>query len=614
MRLDKFLILSLSLAAISCQKEPSITHTDNSEPGKIARVLTAYLSVETKAAISDNFGSISWAQSDSISVFDSDSDSGGNKFITADGGSTAKFKGEAASPAGTYYYGVYPYSKSTSLASDVISAVVPAIQSAVQNDLIGSFDPLAFLMVGRSTSTDQMGFYDALGGIRFTVSGSAYDKVVFRGNCNESVAGSVTVTFDEDGIPFCQAASSGTSSSISLEGTFEAGKYYYISMIPQSFKKGFSLSFYKDGTEVHKTVCESFARVQRYYFSTIRNADSFSSLNILDGESLDVNEPANCYVVREAGSYKFPLVKGNSQTSVGSVSYAGVVWETDNSSVAVAEGAIINPAVRIKNGYVYFTTADTFKSGNALIAAYDSNDNILWSWHIWLCDFDPDATAQRYKGTSVDMMDRNLGALSASCEGTASYGFFYQWGRKDPFMGAAAAGGTRMAATCSFGTLASNSSCTVDFAVANPTTFITNDVSSGNDWLYADRQNNLWTSEKTIYDPCPAGWRVPDGGESGVWNQVSDGSYSVDTYYKGVRFVLPSGGYAWYPCTGYLKRSDASIGLCGSFADYWTTTTASQTTTTFEFNVGSSESDSRIDLYFNNKTRGEGHAVRCQKQ
>ena len=66
-------------------------------------------------------------------------------------------------------------------------------------------------MVGRSASTDQMGFYDALGGIRFTVSESGYDKVIFRGNANEAVAGSVSISFGEDGIPLCHAASSETS-------------------------------------------------------------------------------------------------------------------------------------------------------------------------------------------------------------------------------------------------------------------------------------------------------------------------------------------------------------------------------------------------------------------
>lgn len=602
-------MLSLAFATISCQKDTS--QPDITAPVKTPRLLKAVLSPETKAAITDNFGSVSWNPSDSISVFDSDSGPGGNKFVTQDGGATAVFAGQASDPVGGYYYGVYPYSNSTSFASNAVSASVPAVQNAVS----GSFDPVAFLMVGRSASTDQMGFYDALGGIRFTVSESGYDKVIFRGNGNEPVAGAVSISFGDGGLPLCEAASSESSNTISLEGDFNSGEFYYISMIPQSFKKGFTLTFYKGDAEVSRSVCESFVRVQRYYFATVRNADIPSSLsNILDGEPLDADGTSNCYIVSEAGSYKLPLVKGNSQTSVGAVDHAGVLWETDNTATAVKSGALVNSAVRVKNGYLYFKTVEQFNPGNALIAAYDSNDNILWSWHIWMCDFDPDQTAQRYQGASVDMMDRNLGALSSSFEGVASYGLFYQWGRKDPFMGAASTDGTQMASTCFFDHIGSNSDCTVDFAAANPTTFITCDINTGHDWLYAGRQNDLWADDKTIYDPCPAGWRVPKGGEDGVWSQVKEGTYSVDIFYHGVRFALYSGGYAWYPCTGYLRRNDATIGLVGSFADYWTTTTASQTTTTFEFRVGSSESDSKVSLYLNNKTRGDGHAVRCQKQ
>lgn len=225
------MVLSLAIATISCQKEAS--QPEIPLPEKTPRLLKAVFSPETRAAISDNFGSVSWNPSDSISVFDSDSGSGGNKFVTQDGGATAVFAGQASDPDGGYYYGVYPYSNSTSLASTVISASLPAVQNAVS----GSFDPAAFLMVGRSASTDKMGFYDALGGIRFTVSESGYDKVIFSGNGNEPVAGAVVISFGEDGIPLCRAASSETSTQISLEGDFNAGDFYYISMVPQSFKK-----------------------------------------------------------------------------------------------------------------------------------------------------------------------------------------------------------------------------------------------------------------------------------------------------------------------------------------------------------------------------------------
>ena len=120
-------------------------------------------------------------------------------------------------------------------------------------------------------------------------------------------------------------------------------------------------------------------------------------------------------------------------------------------------------------------------------------------------------------------------------------------------------------------------------------------------------------NRKTIYDPCPAGWRIPDGGPEGVWNQAGEKSYSMDFYSKGVKFNLVSGGTAWYPATGYIHRGEGDIRLAGQFADYWTSKTATQTVTTFEFHIKTNADDSKVGLYYNNKTRGEGHAVRCQK-
>jgi hypothetical protein len=41
-------------------------------------------------------------------------------------------------------------------------------------------------------------------------------------------------------------------------------------------------------------------------------------------------------------------------------------------------------AVGVEDGYITFSTPETLKPGNALIAAKDADDVILWSWHIWI--------------------------------------------------------------------------------------------------------------------------------------------------------------------------------------------------------------------------------------
>ena len=284
---------------------------------------------------------------------------------------------------------------------------------------------------------------------------------------------------------------------------------------------------------------------------------------------------ANCYIVSAAGRYKFKTLKGNSSTSVGSVSKAEVLWESFGTSTAPSKGDIIS-AVSYANNYIAFTTPSTLKNGNAVIAAKDASGNILWSWHIWVCrGYNPASTAQTYYNSAGTMMDRNLGATSATPGNVGALGLLYQWGRKDPFLGSSSiSSNTKAKSTLTWPSAVSSTSSNgkVAYAVAHPTTFIIG-VSSPYDWVYSSRDNTLWQTSKTIYDPCPPGWRVPDGGSNGVWSKAVGSSSSFTRTYdstnKGMNFSgkFGSAGTIWYPAAGYLDGGDGSLGLVGG--GYW---------------------------------------------
>ena len=160
---------------------------------------------------------------------------------------------------------------------------------------------------------------------------------------------------------------------------------------------------------------------------------------------------ANCYIISEACEYKFPAVKGNSSDPVGTVASVEVLWETFGTATAPKKGDLI-AEVSYDGGSntVSLRTASTFREGNALIGAKDARGKILWSWHIWMTDKPED---QSYKNYSSKMMDRNLGATSATPGDVGALGLLYQWGRKDPFMGASAiAEGTTTQAASTIGT------------------------------------------------------------------------------------------------------------------------------------------------------------------
>ena len=239
---------------------------------------------------------------------------------------------------------------------------------------------------------------------------------------------------------------------------------------------------------------------------------SFYTPNEAGIVDLSVNGNANCYIVPPAnGVYAIKAVKGNSNESVGAVASAEVLWETYNSSEFVTQYSVVASA-ELDGDMVKFTIPDNARSGNAVIAVKDASGTILWSWHIWVVDFDPVVTQQKYISGAI-MMDRNLGALVIYDYDVRTYGLLYQWGRKDPFVNSH--DGWNSAYTYPADLHKSTQSQTYEYSISHPTESLV-----GVDW---NQEENLWSSHKTIYDPCPSGWRVPD---IGVWDGIP--SYSGD--------------------------------------------------------------------------------------
>ena len=303
---------------------------------------------------------------------------------------------------------------------------------------------------------------------------------------------------------------------------------------------------------------------------------------------------ANCYIVSAPGQYCFDArVKGGSGISVGKAASAQVLWESFGTADAPAKGSIVSDVV-LKDGFVFFSTAEKLADGNALIAVYDASGNILWSWHIWVCEgFDPVRTAQVYANAAGTMMDRNLGATSATPGDVHCLGLLYQWGRKDPFLGSAYAINASLqkqetaASTLEWpeAVKPSGETGTVGYAVAHPTTFILRNNSTF-DWLCDDSTEGegLWGSVKTENDPCPAGWRVPDGGPDGIWSKAWGSSQYVrdgllDSEYKGFNFGEAAGkrkfghqDMIWYPTAGFKSLNDGAIKFAGFDGYCWSCT------------------------------------------
>ena len=327
---------------------------------------------------------------------------------------------------------------------------------------------------------------------------------------------------------------------------------------------------------------------------------------------LSAEGTANCYLIKSAGNYKFMAAIGNTDYSVGNVKKTDVLWETFGTDVMPNVGDLI-AETGYQNGYVYFTTAEEFKNGNASIAVRNSKDVILWSWHIWCAEEGWNDHIYTYNAGT--MMDRNLGATSATPGDVGALGLVYQWGRKDPFLGPCTISSNTIAvSTGVWGNVSGSDYNKIVYADTNPTTFIKSYWEGGN------VPGNGWhTSEsiKGLYDPCPVGYRVPDGGENGFWATALGTSSSTNTGTKwdssnyGCHWTLADGETtAWYPAVGYCNYSSGALVNVRLDGNYWSASPYSSSTTHAYY------------LYFNNSSvlpvhynsRGYGRSVRCIKE
>jgi hypothetical protein len=168
---------------------------------------------------------------------------------------------------------------------------------------------------------------------------------------------------------------------------------------------------------------------------------------------------------------------------------------------------------------------------------------------------------------------------------------------------------------------------TVEYTVAHPTTLIyaSYNQPSWGDWHYDKPSVDLWLSRKSIYDPCPEGWRVPDGGSDGIWSKalgitepfVYKNIY--DTTNWGINFSGILGGDAviWYPSTS--RRGVWHNRVVGplSLGQYWSATDNNEGALSFWIRNLGDYSDDQYHGYIN---VGIGYAreialsVRCAKE
>lgn len=289
------------------------------------------------------------------------------------------------------------------------------------------------------------------------------------------------------------------------------------------------------------------------------------------------------------------------------INSAKILWQSSPDLLQEVAG--------VEDSYFRFTTGS--QPGNIVVAGYESSDcsgEIAWSWHIWITQdevageiWKVSSTIEQYSNLADPiMMDRNLGALSKNA-GEGVLGLKYQWGRKDPFLyssgetvqaaiptydkdnvripNSMTSTGLRTAfddalAWRSIDGISIGTEATIENSIKHPMSFITRTETTVSDWLYFNLETNrtrddLWgyprfpasandLGHKTIYDPCPAGWRIPHGY---VFSNVSG---NIEYLGNGVNFRYDGINNTYLPSAGHIRNDNGTIRYTGSYGYYWT--------------------------------------------
>ena len=320
-----------------------------------------------------------------------------------------------------------------------------------------------------------------------------------------------------------------------------------------------------------------------------------------------------------------PWIEKTNGGANNGVNGAEVIWADAANLVHLSATPIVHDG---GNAFLDFTvSANDIQSGNAVVAVKKGN-TIVWSWHLW---FAPKDVLDKIKVTNHQNKDyyftkESLGWKPTQWSGTTydkartvkvkvvqtvknggiaqetvinitqnpgsvkkGATTLYQFGRKDAFPGVET---SKLAANSHF-TENAGDNMSIMNGIQHPGNFYV----WGSNWQNNYGYYNLWSADntvtggynqgndnsvvKTVYDPCPAGFKMPannaftgftaNGQNSGTMNV--DGTDNWQTYQNnfGHNFWTNSSKIATinFPASGFRSNSNGSLNGVGSSGYSW---------------------------------------------
>ena len=322
-----------------------------------------------------------------------------------------------------------------------------------------------------------------------------------------------------------------------------------------------------------------------------------------------------------------PWIEKSNAANAG-VNGAKIVWADEKDLVHLSASPIKQDG---GNAYLDFEVKQSdIKSGNAVVAV-TKDGTVVWSWHLW---FAPQSAltpipVTNYQNKVYNFTTETLGWKPTKWEGTTyntprtvkvrveqtianngtkqvsdvtitqnpgtvrtGIATLYQFGRKDAFPGMDE---TQLPQ----GSINKNAgdNMSITNGIQNPQNFYTAGYSWSNNPPAGYTCFNLWSADnttvgfndnavvKTVYDPCPAGFKIPASNaftgftsngqtQSGTANINADGTADSQAKFSAVfghNFWTNSSKNKtiFFPAFGYRHQDDGSLWGVGSYGFYW---------------------------------------------
>ena len=406
----------------------------------------------------------------------------------------------------------------------------------------------------------------------FTYAGGTqqYRVTSYRQNAQgEKEAAEWTAQYAEDGTTWTDtkpgwlttftASGTGGDSAQPCDATVEAqtgiSNDFHTAALKAATAKGsettpYNLSSSTGGSSVENTAncyvvsAPGYYSLPLVYGNAIKNAATNASAYTSTATGNNILNP---FINHAGNGITDPYISGNGCTPAK----AELVWQDAMNLVTD-----IKYNAGYNGGNISFKVdRSSIRQGNAVIAIKDASDAILWSWHVWVTDEDINDVIEitNHQNVKYNFMPVNLGQCDGntityaerSCKvkftagdqskeitikqlanviATGDNHPYYEWGRKDPFYPSNGMDNTTKTWYDKEGipstdnpakaNLSTGAACIKNYILKPNVMHATNTA----DKLFL----NLWSANnssvsfsdpsvtiKTIYDPCPVGFRLP---------------------------------------------------------------------------------------------------------